>query len=153
MSCCLLHPSPWRPYLCRTRFMAFAAATAFVTVVALVLGFSFESLTATRKIVPAGLVATRGILVIDATKLPVSVGMGPSSAALAAAASVWIVIRVPAQQTAQLAWLSTAAVLVFMALMVESCIRAIEGDPMRGASAGLTLGLCAGPPALLGASA
>ena len=103
--------------------MAFAAATAFVTVVALVLGFSFESLTATRKIVLAGLVATRGILVIDATKLPVSVGMGPSLAALAAAASVWIVIRVPAQQTAQLAWLSTAAVLVFMALMVVDADR------------------------------
>ncbi|MES2976747.1 MAG: hypothetical protein V4757_24275 [Pseudomonadota bacterium] len=139
--------------LCRTRLMALAVAAAFFTVVALVLGFSFESLTATRKLVLAGIGTTAAILVIEGMKLPANTASRAALAAFAAAAAVWMLIRVLAQQPTGAAWLSGAAVVVFMALMVESSIRAVEGDTVRGASTGLMLGLCAGALALLGASA
>ncbi|CAN5423854.1 hypothetical protein BH11PSE7_BH11PSE7_35320 [soil metagenome] len=139
--------------LCRTRFISLAVGAAFISVVALAIGFSLEPLNATRKLVLAGLVTIACILLLDGLQLRARAGLRVSLAAASGAAAVWMIAGVLAHQPTQAAWLAASAVAVFMALMVEFCIRPIEGDPVRGASAGLMLGLCAGGLALLGASA
>lgn len=139
--------------LCRTRLLGLAVGAAFIVVVALVLGFSFESLTASRKLVLVGIATIAVIAVLELLKVPAHGRLRGVLAVAAAVAAVWVLVRLLSQQPGEVAALWGVASMVFMMLMVESSITAGANDPVHSASAGLMLGLCAGALAFLGASA
>ena len=142
----------WAGLLCRTRLLALAIGAAFVTAVALVLGWSFESLTASRKMVLVGLAATLLVLPLELIPAQPTLRLRALLAGAAGLAGVWMVLRVLQQQPAAAAIGAGVAVAVFMVALVEST-RAVHDDAVRAASSALARGLGAGALALLGASA
>ena len=136
----------------RTRLLGMAVAIAFALVIALTMGFTFEPLTATRKLVLIGLGTAIAVLALE---LP---GAGPTLAiravlsTVAAAAAVWMVWRVLQQQEPGKAALYGLAAGAYIVMLLESCLRATD-DGIRTAGISLMLGLTAGALALLGASA
>lgn len=136
----------------RSRLLGVAIAVGFAVVVWLTMGFSFESLTSSRKLVLVGLGAVVAMVVIELARLAPSV---PARAALAGAAGIsviWVVSRVLQQQEAAAAILHGGAAALFLAALVESTHQ-VSGDAVRASSTGLVLGLGAGALAVLGASA
>lgn len=135
----------------RSRLLGLAIGAAFLTVVALTIGFSFESLTSMRKMVLAGLVASLLVLPLELA----SIGPGPrvrwTLAAAAGVAGLWAVLRVLQQREIEFALIGGLAAAAFMVSLVASGF-AVRDDPVRSASTALLLGLGAGVLSLLGAS-
>ena len=136
----------------RARLLGLAVVAAFVVVVGLAVGFSFEPLTATRKLVLVGLAMVPLILGVELADLRPTPMARATIAAASGAAAVWMLWRILQQQEAAKAALYGVAAAVYLAALVESCARC-GTDGTRAASASLMLGLCAGALALLGASA
>jgi hypothetical protein len=134
------------------RFLGLAVALAFAVVVALTIGYSFETLTATRKMVLAGLASALLLPVLELRRVAPSAAVRTALAAAAAAAAVWMIWRVLQQQDASRAALHGIAAAAYMALLLESSLRAAT-DEVRAATISIVLGLAAGALALLGASA
>jgi hypothetical protein len=136
----------------RTRLLVLAIAAAFVLAVGLTVGFSFEPLTATRKLVLAAIGAA-----IVATTLEIA-GVSPSArlnailAAAGAATSVWIAWRVLQQQDAPRLGIWAAGTAGYTALLIASGLR-VGTDTIRACATSLVLGLTVAGLALLGASA
>ncbi len=136
----------------KTRLLALSQIAGFAAVVALAIGFSFESLTSTRKLVLVGLLTLLPVLLLelkDWSSRPVARSV---VALLAGLAAVWVVLRVLQQKETAAALLAGAASALYLFLLVESTLR-VSSDSVRGAAAGLVLGLASGALALLGASA
>ena len=138
--------------LLRTRLMGLAIAAGFATVIVLAIGFSFEPLTAVRKMVLCGVAACVVLLLLElcevaprtAVRLPLVLASG--------LAAVWVVLRVLQQQDTGRALLAASGAVAYVALLVDGSTRASD-DPIALAASSLMMGLCAGALGLLGASA
>ena len=138
--------------LFRSRLLGLALVAAFVTAVALTVGYSFESLTAVRKLILVGLVSGVLVLAIELASAPASARIRAALALALAAAAVWVVWRVLQQQEAAKIALFGAGVALYAAVLLESSLRA-AADVISGAVTSLILGLAAGALGILGASA
>ncbi len=136
----------------RNRFVGLAICAAFVTLLAVTIGFSFESLTATRKMVLAGLAATVAAVGLDMAEVGRKRVWRAAVAAAAGAAGVWTLWRVLQQQSMSAALLGGASAAVYMAVLVEGAGR-LHGSAVRSASAAVLLGAAAAGAAFFGASA
>lgn len=136
----------------RTRLLGLAIGVAFAVVIALTIGFSFESVTSMRKLVLVGLAATLIMLALEAAAIRSRPWIGAAAAAATAAAAVWVVLRVLQQKELAPALLAGLGAAAYMSALVESC-RQISADGVRASGCSLVLGLGAGALALLGASA
>jgi hypothetical protein len=137
--------------LFRGKLLGLAVVAAFAMAIALTIGFSFESLTAIRKLVLVGLACGAAVLVIELTGAPASARIRTVLAIAGAAGGLWMVWRVLHQQEAAKIALYGAAVALYAAALVESSLRA-AADVIGGAITSLILGLVAGAVAVLGAS-
>lgn len=137
--------------LSRTRLLGLAVALAFALVIGLTVGYALDPLTATRKLVVIGLATALVVLALEASGARSKPVVRALLAGAAAVAAVWMVWRVLQQQETGKAALYGLATGAYMALLVESCLRAGAGIPAAAAS--LLLGLAAGVLGLLGASA
>jgi len=135
----------------RSRLLGLAIGAAFVTVIALTIGFSFESLTSLRKMVLVGLIATMLVLPLELSPVGADPRVRWTLAAAAGLAAVWMVWRVLQQRDIELALIGGLAAVAFMVTLVASGF-AVREDSVRSASAALLLGLGAGVLSLLGAS-
>jgi len=138
--------------LLRTRLLALAQLAGFLVLVAFAIGFSFESLTATRKLVLIGMATGLAVLVMERR------AGGPGRKELAAllatlgAAALWMVWRLLAQMDAGPALLAAAMAMGYVVVLVGLTVH-VAADPVRGSAAGLMVGLGTGALAILGASA
>lgn len=138
--------------LMRTRFLGLAQIVGFAALVALAIGFSFESLTSTRKLVLVGLSTFLPVLLLELKDWSMRPVARSAVALLAGLAAVWVVLRLLQQKETTDALLAGAASALYLAALVESTLR-VGSDSVRGAATGLVLGLASGALALLGASA
>lgn len=138
--------------LMRTRFLGLAQIVGFAALVALAIGFSFESLTSTRKLVLVGLFTFLPVLLLELKDWSMRPVARSAVALLAGLAAVWVVLRLLQQKETTDALLAGAASALYLAALVESTLR-VGSDSVRGAANGLVLGLASGALALLGASA
>ncbi len=134
-----------------SRLLGLSIGAAFLTAVALVLGWSFESLTASRKMVLVGLTATLLVLPLELTHVQPTLRVRVLLAGAAALAGVCVVLRVLQQQPTAAAFGAGVAAALYMAAQIES-MRAVHDDAVRAAAASLLLGLGAGALALLSTS-
>lgn len=136
----------------KTRLLGLAIGAAFICAVALTMGFGFDSLTALRKLVLAGIAAVFvGVACAFADRQPRTIDRAVV-AAMAGAATLWMLQRVLQQREAlELALGAAAAVTYSLTLLAagERCTR----DPVCAGAATLVLALATGALGLLGASA
>ncbi len=136
----------------RSRVLGLAIAAGFLVVVALTIGFSFESLTSTRKLVLVGFAATIALLGIELAALPPGRALRGAIAAAMAVSAVWVALRILQQKETGTALLWGASAAVYLALLTDSVLQ-VGDDGVRASATGLALGLGTGGLALLGASA
>jgi len=137
----------------RSRWQGIAPGVAFAVAVALTVGFSFETLTAARKLMIIGI----GAVVLDAA-LPLRTGRAwpirLAIAALAGAAAVWMLWRILLQSDAGAAVFHAAGAAAYAALAAASTVPAEAADePIAASASSLAFGLGSGLLALFGASA
>jgi hypothetical protein len=137
--------------LFRSRLLGLAVIAAFASTIALTIGFSFESLTAIRKLIVVALATGLVVAFIELRGTPASAGLRAALALAAAAAALWVVWRVLQQMEVAKIALYGAAVAFYVAALVDSSLRAAV-DVIGGAIASLVLGLAAGALGILGAS-
>lgn len=138
--------------LARTRLLALAQLGGFLAVVALVIGFSFESLTAVKKLVLVALASGAAVLALESGDPEPSLAKRTVLLAALAAGCIWMLWRPLAQQAAWPAALAALLAVAYTLTLVEATLR-VGIDPVRGSVAGLMLGLGTGLLAVLGASA
>jgi hypothetical protein len=132
----------------RLRLSGLAIIAGFASMVYLASDFSFEPLTASRKIVLLGLLSAAAALPL----MPFNARWLRWALALAgAAAAVWVAQRILAQQETQPMLLSGAASALYLAWLVY-WMDSLNDNSVRAGSAGLALGLGTGAAALFGAS-
>jgi hypothetical protein len=135
-----------------TRLSGLAIGAGFLSLVALAIGFSFESLTSVRKMVLVGSGATAFVLVGELANIQPGRAVRAIVAAVLALATLWVAQRVLAQREGLPLVLACVGIAIFMVVLVDGMVR-LGDDSVRGASASLMLGLGTGAIALLGASA
>lgn len=133
------------------RLARLAPIAGFLAGVYLVGNFSFESLTATRKVVVLGAVASVAGLVSDLAFRPAR-GSGALLGSIFGLVSLWAFWSVLGQRPLPQALLHGAGIFLFVGLTV-SLTAGLRADPVRAGAAGLGLGLGVGTGAILGASA
>ncbi len=133
----------------RLRLSGLAIAIGFAATVYLVSGFSFEPLTASRKIVLIALTAP--VVAIVLTLFNAS-WVRPLLAAAGGGAAIWVAERILAQQAAANLFLWSAGIALYAGWLVFWTDK-LNAEPVRAGSAGLALGLGTGVAALSGASA
>ena len=135
----------------RTRLAWLAIVAGYATMIALAVGFSFEPLTAARKVVLLILLAPLVGLVVD------SVAENSQGVAFAARRRSRVPLprglsfSVLAQKEAVAAWGAGAGIAIFAALLVWLVLD-LRNDSLRTGAAGLGLGLATGISGLLSAS-
>ncbi len=134
------------------RMLGLAITAGFLVVIALTMGFSFESLTSTRKLALVGFAAAIGALGIEVLALAPVRALRGGLAAAAAVSAVWVALRILQQRQTGTALLWGAAAAIYLALLTESALQ-VGNDGVRASATGLALGLGTGGLALLGASA
>lgn len=138
--------------LMRTRFLGLTQVVGFAVVVALTIGFSFEVLTSTRKLVLVGLFTLVLILLLEFCNWSKSPAARSAIALLAGMAGIWAILRVLQQMETASALLAGLASALYMAVLVDLTLR-VSSDSVRASASGLMLGLASGALAFLGASA
>jgi hypothetical protein len=133
------------------RLAGLAAASGFFAAAYLLNGMAFDPLTAARKIIILGVVATVVGVLADAVassarSAGVALGMGLGAAAL------WVFWKALAQRPIAEAAISGAGAALAVGVTV-ALMHPLRGSPVRAGAAGLGLGLGAGGAAILGASA
>ena len=136
--------------LYRARLGGLAVVAGFATAVALISGFGFTPLTATRKIVLLGLLAPLLGLGVDWFARPTRT-VNIVLTVFSAATAVWVFWAVLVQKEFAEALRMGAIVSVSTAVTVALTLSLVS-RPVRSASAGLCLGLGAGIAAVLAAS-
>src|SRR5205085_1918871 len=86
--------------LFRSRLLGLAVVAAFATVIALTIGYSFDSLTAVRKLILVALASGLAVLALEVAGAPASARIRAALSLATAAAAVWVVWRVLQQQEA-----------------------------------------------------
>jgi len=129
----------------RLRLSGLAVVVAFAATVYLVSGFSFDPLTASRKIVLLGLAAP---LIAFPLTLINAAWLRP----LLAAAAIWMAQRILQQQPLAAIFLWSAGCALYAGWLVFWMDTLLDA-PVRAGSAGLALGLGTGIAALFGTSA
>lgn len=136
--------------LSRTRWLALAQVVGFAVCVTLVLGWTMDPLTSTRKLALVG-VATALLCVGYEWARVRSHDASALAVALLALASSWMVWRLLEQKEAAAALFSGSMVAAYVASLAAATLK-VSKDPVRGAAVGAVLGLGTGALALLGAS-
>ncbi len=136
----------------RVRLGGLAAVVAFATAVALVSGFQFSPLTASRKIILLVLAAPLIGILIDFAFKPTRIGAWVLGIA-AAGGALWAFYPILAQKPLMEALLPGATALLLTGWLVGYMQSALTDKPVRAGSAGLALGLGAGVAAIFGAYA
>ena len=132
-----------------TRYAWLAIVAGYATLVAQTNGFSFDPLTAGRKVLLLSLVAPLVGIALDAT--------GARKAAIAVvalafgAASLWVFQSVLVQRAGQELALQAGGIALFTLTLVALLLR-MRGDGLRVGASGVGLGLGLGVAALLSAS-
>lgn len=136
--------------LARTRFTWLAIIGGYATTIALTTGFQFSPLTASRKILLAGLIAS--VIGIAADLLPRgSRAIVAGLALVTGLTSIWVFASVLAQRQGTALYLDSAGIAVFVTLLT-ALVLALRHDGSRAGAAGLGLGLATGVAAILSAS-
>jgi hypothetical protein len=133
----------------RLRLSGLAIIAGFATTVYLVSGFSFEPLTAVRKIVLLGLVSSVLAVAISLLYAP---WLRTVLAAAGAAASLWMAQRILELQPTPVGLMWSAACMFYTGWLVF-WMDDLHASPIRAGSAGVALGLGTGIATLFGASA
>jgi len=133
----------------RLRLSGLAVVVAFAATVYLVSGFSFDPLTASRKIVLLGLAAP---LIAFPLTLINAAWLRPLLAAAGGTAAIWMAQRILQQQPLSSIFLWSAGCALYAGWLVFWMDTLLD-TPVRAGSAGLALGLGTGIAALSGASA
>jgi hypothetical protein len=132
-----------------TRYAWLGVVAAYATLVAQSTGFSFDPLTAGRKVLLLSLLAPIVGIAIDAT------GAGRVATGIATvgfgAASLWTFQSVLTQRTTQEALMMGGGIALFVMALVALMLR-LRDDGLRTGASGVGLGLAAGIAALLSAS-
>jgi hypothetical protein len=137
--------------LARTRWLALPQAAGFAATATLAIGWSLESLTSTRKLALAGVAAILLCALIEMLDDRRRTATALACIALAAA-TVWMLWRLLAQQDAAHAVLTGVVAAGYVAAQGALVLRAGD-DPVRAAAAGAVLAWGTGVVAILGASA
>jgi hypothetical protein len=137
--------------LYRARLGGLAVIAGFATAVAMISGFNFTPLTATRKIVLLGLLSPLAGIAVDMAFRP-NRWVNIALALAAAAASLWVFWAVLVQKEFADA-LRLGAITAIATGAIALLTLSLAGKPVRAASAGLALGLGSGICAVLAASA
>jgi hypothetical protein len=137
--------------LARTRFVAWSQVAGVLACATLAVGWSFEALTSTRKLML--IVATTAVLVaaIEISRRYAR-AVTAMSVAFVALAAVWMLWRLLAQKDTPALVLSAALALAYVAALVGATLR-VSRDPVQGAVSGAAIGFATGVAAVLGASA
>lgn len=128
-----------------------AAAGGFFATVWMMGNFGLTPLTATRKIVLAGLLAPVLGVLADLAFKPTR-ATAPVLGALFGAAALWVFWSVLQQRSAAQLALQGAGLFAFV-LWTVAFAASLHDEPVRAGAAGLGLGLGTGAAAVLGASA
>lgn len=132
----------------RLKMSGLAIIAGFAITIYLASDFSFEPLTATRKIVLLALCGTALALPLGLLKERwVNLLLG----VLGAAAAVWTLLRILQQQETQAMLLWGAGCAAYSAILVWGMDR-LEQQPLRAANAATALGMGTGGAALVAAS-
>jgi len=134
----------------RPRLSGLAIIAGFAATVYLASDFNFYPLTATRKIVLAGLSGAALAVLLDLIRLR---WLGWLLAVLGGAAAIWTAQRILQQQESPQVLQWGAACAAYVAFLVWGMDKLLELGPIRAASAGTALGFGTGAAALVGASA
>src|SRR6266850_399776 len=133
------------------RLGGLAVVAAFATAVYFIAGFTFEPLTATRKIIILGLAAPLAGIVIDFAFRPTRLEAWVLALAGAAAAA-WIFWPLLAQKGLERALLPGGIAVLATAWTVGFSHSRLAEDGVRAGAAGVALGVGAGGAAIFGAS-
>ncbi len=133
----------------RMKLSGLAIIAGFAATVYLASDFSFEPLTAARKIVLLGML---GALLALPFSLLKARWVSPLLAVLGGAAAVWTALRILQQQEMPFMLLWGAGCAAYVAMLVWGMDK-LENEPMRAANAATALGIGTGGAALIGASA
>lgn len=133
----------------RLKLSGLAIIAGFAATVYLASDFTFEPLTASRKIVVLGLFAALLALPLSLLKARWANFL---LVVLGGAAAIWTAQRILQQQSIQILLLWGAGCAAYVAILVWGMDR-LEKEPLRAASAATALGIGTGGAALLGASA
>jgi hypothetical protein len=133
----------------RVRLSGLAIVAGFALTVYLVSDFSFDTLTATRKIVLLGLISAALGLLLSLAWLSWFSALLPI---LGGAAAVWVALQVLRPQPPELVLLWGAGCAAYVAILVWG-MDTLESDSLRSATAAAALGLGTGGAALVGSTA
>ncbi|MDX1374889.1 MAG: hypothetical protein R3357_04950 [Burkholderiales bacterium] len=133
------------------RLSGLAAAAGLLAADVLIGNFSFSTLTATRKLVVAAMVAPLLGAVVDLAFRPTRLA-GVVLGALFGAAALWVFWSVLAHQPLARG-LGLGAAALAIVLWTVAATLPLGGDAVRAGAAGVGLGVGAGVGAVLGASA
>lgn len=133
------------------RLGGLAVVAAFATAVYFIAGFTFEPLTATRKIILLGLAAPLAGIVVDFAFRPTRLEAWVLALAGAAAAT-WIFWPILASKDLERALLPGGTAVLAAAWTVGFSHSRLAEDGVRAGAAGLALGAGTGGAAILGAS-
>ncbi|MDQ6917480.1 MAG: hypothetical protein M3023_06650 [Pseudomonadota bacterium] len=136
--------------LARTRYAWLAIVGGYATTIALTTGFQFSPLTASRKIVLAGLVAPFVGIVADFLPRP-SRAFIVALAGAVGIVSVWVVASVLMQRQGVPLYIAGVGIAVFAAVLT-AMVLGLRGDGVKTGAAGLGLGVATGVAAILSAS-
>lgn len=132
----------------RLKLSGLSIIAGFAITIYLASDFSFEPLTATRKIVLLGLCSTLLALPLGLLK---ERWVGLLLAVLGAAAAVWAVLRILQQQDPQTMLLWGTGCAAYSAILIWGMDK-LEQQPLRAANAATALGVGTGGAALIAAS-
>lgn len=132
----------------RARLSGLAIIAGFSATVYLASDFNLYPLTASHKIVLAGLACTVLALIIDLLRLR---WLGSLLPVLGGATAIWTAQRILQQQEPQLMLLWGTACAFYVAVLIWGMDK-LDQEPLRAASAATALGIGTGGAALVGAS-
>lgn len=137
--------------LARTRWLALAAGSGMVVLLALTVGFGFMPLTAVRKATLLILGAIAVALALEAAGVEPRLKAAALAAAVGAAAAVWVLQRVIEQAEGAAAWHIALAAAAFVFAITAAALVS-SADALRAAVIGSALGWASGALGILGAS-
>lgn len=136
----------------RTRFLGLGQVAGFLALVGLAIGFSFEPMTAMRKLIVLGAASGLALLLLEAPREPRKEASWVVLALLALG-TVWMLWRLLVQRELPAALLVGSLSAAFVVALAASTLHLSARSPVEGTAAGLMIGLGMGALAVLGASA
>lgn len=138
--------------LARTRWLGLAIVAGFLCTAGLAVGFTFESLTAVRKLLLVAIAGAMLVAVLEGLADRALRFVLVAWCAFAIAAVPWVLMRLLGQLPLQEALLKGIAAVAWCLALLWAAHRT-RHDPVAAPAASMVVGLAAGAIALLGASA